>query len=123
MSLEKIKLRNRSIRSTVSSNRSIYIEQGLQLIDIDRFGSTFDRSTTNIDRSLVVLARYPDPSSSYSLAEQPDSNCPLQGDQGAELVGTIHNPSFGITPLSASKIKKASPKLINFTYTNIGQNK
>ncbi|GKU16752.1 unnamed protein product, partial [Fusarium langsethiae] len=24
---------------------------------------------------------------------------------------TIHNPSFGITPLSASKIKKASPKL------------
>jgi hypothetical protein len=36
---------------------------------------------------------------------------------------TIHNPSFGITPLSASKIKKASPKLINFTYTNIGQNK
>ncbi|KAI3572749.1 heterokaryon incompatibility protein-domain-containing protein, partial [Fusarium oxysporum f. sp. albedinis] len=29
---------------------------------------------------------------------------------------TIHNPSFGIT-------KKASPKLTNFTYTNIGQNK
>jgi hypothetical protein len=39
------------------------------------------------------------------------------------LAVTIHNPSFGITPLSASKIKKASPKLINFTYTNIGQNK
>ncbi|EGU73214.1 hypothetical protein FOXB_16275 [Fusarium oxysporum f. sp. conglutinans Fo5176] len=38
-------------------------------------------------------------------------------------ISTIHNPSFGITPLSASKIKKASPKLINFTYTNIGQNK
>jgi hypothetical protein len=28
-----------------------------------------------------------------------------------------------ITPLSASKIKKASPKLTDFTYTNIGQNK
>jgi hypothetical protein len=36
---------------------------------------------------------------------------------------TIHNPSFGITSLSASKIKEASPKLTDFTYTNIGQNK
>ncbi|RYC77027.1 hypothetical protein BFJ63_vAg20098 [Fusarium oxysporum f. sp. narcissi] len=36
-----VKLRNRSNRSTVSSDRSIYIDQGLQSIDIDRFGSNF----------------------------------------------------------------------------------
>ncbi|KAH7490313.1 hypothetical protein FOMA001_g3685 [Fusarium oxysporum f. sp. matthiolae] len=37
----QVKLRNRSNRSTVSSDRSIYIDQGLQSIDIDRFGSNF----------------------------------------------------------------------------------
>ncbi|KAJ0134117.1 hypothetical protein HZ326_22819 [Fusarium oxysporum f. sp. albedinis] len=37
--------------------------------------------------SQSFFAKYPYPSSSYSLAEQPASNCPLQGDQGAELVG------------------------------------
>ncbi|KAK7591436.1 hypothetical protein V3481_006083 [Fusarium oxysporum f. sp. vasinfectum] len=41
VNLMATKLRNRSNRSTVSSDRSIYIDQGLQSIDIDRFGSTF----------------------------------------------------------------------------------
>jgi hypothetical protein len=36
---------------------------------------------------------------------------------GPEQCYTIHNPSFGITPLSASKIKKPPPKINNFTYT------
>jgi hypothetical protein len=34
---------------------------------------------------------------------------------------TIHNPSFGITPLSASKIKKPPRKINNFTYTELDQ--
>jgi hypothetical protein len=36
--------------------------------------------------------------------------------------GTIHNPSFATTPLSPGKIKKAPPKLINFTYTKVSLN-
>jgi hypothetical protein len=32
---------------------------------------------------------------------------------------TIHNPSFATTPLSPGKIKKAPPKLTNFTYTEL----
>jgi hypothetical protein len=35
---------------------------------------------------------------------------------------TIHNPSFATTPLSPGKIKKAPPKLINFTYTKVSLN-
>jgi hypothetical protein len=35
--------------------------------------------------------------------------------------GTIHHPSFGITPLSASKIKKPPPKINNFTYIELDQ--
>ncbi|QKD57128.1 uncharacterized protein FOBCDRAFT_276742 [Fusarium oxysporum Fo47] len=37
------------------------------------------------------------------------------------LKGTIHNPSFATTTLSPGKIKKAPPKLINFTYTEFDQ--
>jgi hypothetical protein len=38
------------------------------------------------------------------------------------LLITIHNPSFATTPLSPGKIKKAPPKLINFTYTKVSLN-
>jgi hypothetical protein len=35
---------------------------------------------------------------------------------------TIHNPSFATTPLSPGKIKKAPPKLTNFTYMKVSLN-
>ncbi|KAG6999745.1 Dehydrogenase citC [Fusarium oxysporum f. sp. conglutinans] len=53
-----------------------------------------------------------------------DERLRVYGVHGLRVVDasvTIHNPSFGITPLSASKIKKPPPKINNFTYTEFDQ--
>jgi ectoine hydroxylase-related dioxygenase (phytanoyl-CoA dioxygenase family) len=59
-----------------------------------------------------------------------DGRSPLKAAQkhlgrwkrGVAVQSTIRNPSFATTPLSPGKIKKAPPKLTNFTYMKVSLN-
>lgn len=92
------------------------------LIALMRLGGAVE----HLDERLEVLA------DSYALDEGQSTslgigpNCLLSlieamNGKSSLLTDTIPNPSFGITLLSASKIKKQPPRINNFTYIKLNQ--